>query len=99
MKNDYTNIHLQFTFKWIILDTAGGTSFFAMHKYAPICRRSTLWKLISSPSTVSLRRVLLLLTFVIIGLPSSLRHMIPTYVQTWNERNEYMYERVKERDG
>ena len=30
------DIFLQFTFKMTLLETAGGTSFDAMHRYAPI---------------------------------------------------------------
>lgn len=69
-------LNLQFTLRWIILLFAGGTSFFAMHIYAPICRLSMFKRLSSSPSMVSLRRVLLL-NFVIIWFPSSRRQMIP----------------------
>lgn len=69
-------LNLQFTLRWIILLFAGGTSFFAMHMYAPICRLSMFKRLSSSPSMVSLRRVLLL-NFVIIWFPSSRRQMIP----------------------
>lgn len=68
---------LQLTLRNTRLLTAGGTSFFAMQRYAPKCRRSTLAKFISSPSNVSLfwTRPLAL---VIIGLPSSRLHVIPT---------------------
>lgn len=67
---------LQLMLKKTLLETAGGTSFFAMQRYAPKYRRSTFTKLINSPSNVSLFRVLLF-TFMIIGLPSSRLHVIP----------------------
>lgn len=67
---------LQLMLRKTLLLTAGGTSFFAMQRYAPKYRRSTFTILINSPSNVSLFRVLLF-TFMIIGLPSSRLHVIP----------------------
>jgi len=46
-------LYLQFTFSVIRLLTAGGTSLEAMHKYAPICRRSNLTNCRVSPLKVS----------------------------------------------
>lgn len=76
---------LQLTLRNTRLLTAGGTSFFAMQRYAPKCRRSTSKKLINSPSYTSDLSVRLL-DFIRMELPSSRRQVIPVHASQHTKR-------------